>query len=167
MPAFALREKLKVSNIDPRKFIVYGDSETALSAIDTLRQSFTGEIVLVTCSPYGAFENTDVLRRKFHPLSQNETFFVEDDFLKRAQVIVKHGEIKHIDNDKGLLYLHGEERSIQYDKILLACGAYKRRLKKEYSNVYYLEDRQSHARVHNEILKAKQITIMGGTLEAY
>lgn len=54
-----------------------------------------------------------------------------------------------------------------FDKVLVAWGAQKKRLGKEYSNVYYLEDRHSHARAHNEILKAKTILVMGGTFEAY
>lgn len=33
--------------------------------------------------------------------------------------------------------------------------------------MFYLEDRHSHARCHNELLKAKQIVVMGGTFEAY
>jgi hypothetical protein len=33
--------------------------------------------------------------------------------------------------------------------------------------VYYLEDRFSHAKVHNEILKAKNIVVYGGTFQAY
>ena len=53
VPAFAIREKLKISGIDPRKFVVFGDSETALSAVDALRSNFTGEILLVTTSPFG------------------------------------------------------------------------------------------------------------------
>jgi thioredoxin reductase len=50
---------------------------------------------------------------------------------------------------------------------MIAWGSYKKRLNKEYSNVFYLEDRHSHARCHNELLKAKTIVIMGGTFEAY
>ncbi len=57
-----------------------GDTETALSAVDALRTSFTGEVLLVTTSPYGQFENLDVLRRKFSPLSKNEVYYVEDDY---------------------------------------------------------------------------------------
>jgi hypothetical protein len=30
---------------------------------------------------------------------------------------------------------------MEFDKLLIAWGAEKKRLKKEYSNVYYLEDR--------------------------
>lgn len=66
-----------------------------------------------------------------------------------------------------MVQLKGQNEQMQYDKILLAHGSYKKRLNAEFSNAFYLEDRQSHARVHNEILKAKQITIMGSTLEAY
>jgi len=53
VPAFAERKRLKKSRIDPRTFIVLGDTETALAAIDGLRTSFTGEIILITTSPFG------------------------------------------------------------------------------------------------------------------
>jgi thioredoxin reductase len=58
-------------------------------------------------------------------------------------------------------------QSIHFDKVLLAWGSHKRRLNNEFSNVFYLEDRHSHARCHNEILKAKTIVVMGGSFEAY
>ena len=45
--------------IDPRTIVILGDNETALAAIDALRTSFTGRIVVVPCSDYGAFENVD------------------------------------------------------------------------------------------------------------
>jgi hypothetical protein len=37
----------------------------------------------------------------------------------------------------------------------------------DYTNVHYLEDRFSHAKCHNELIKAKEIAIIGGTFEAY
>lgn len=33
--------------------------------------------------------------------------------------------------------------------------------------MHYIEDRYSHAKVHNELLKAKSVVIMGGTFEAF
>lgn len=69
--------------------------------------------------------------------------------------------------NKNELFVKGVKGGIKFDKILIAWGAYKARLQKEYSNVYYLEDRHSHARCHNELLKAKSIVVMGGTFEAY
>lgn len=50
---------------------------------------------------------------------------------------------------------------------MLAWGSEKARISKNYSNVFYLEDKQSHARIHNEVIKAKQIVIFGGTFDAY
>ena len=38
---------LSRSKVDPRKFVVVGDSEAALSAIDALRTTFTGDIILI------------------------------------------------------------------------------------------------------------------------
>jgi hypothetical protein len=46
-------------------YVVIGDSLTALSAVDALRTNFTGNIVLIPTSQFGAFENTDVMLRKF------------------------------------------------------------------------------------------------------
>jgi len=86
VPAFARKKFLKKANIDPRTFVILGDSETALSAIDALRSNFTGRIIVVPTSPYGSFENTDILFRKFSPIQKNESFLVEDDFLDRANV---------------------------------------------------------------------------------
>lgn len=54
-----------------------GDSETALSAIDALRTNFTGRIVVIPSSPYGSFENTDILNKKFSPINKNEVYMVE------------------------------------------------------------------------------------------
>lgn len=57
VPAFANKGFLKRELIDPRTFVILGDSETALSAIDALRTSFTGRIVVVPTSSFGQFEN--------------------------------------------------------------------------------------------------------------
>lgn len=51
--------------------------------------------------------------------------------------------------------------------MLIAWGSNKKRLAGEYSNCFYLDDRQAHAKCHNQILKAKTIVVMGSTFEAY
>ena len=167
VPAFAKKKFIKRQNIDPRTFVILGDSETALAAIDALRTGFTGRIVVVPSSPYGQFENTDILNRKFTPIQINEVFVVEEDYFDRANVDVIKGEIKTIDLNKNEIVVKGVKEQIRFDKVMIAWGSYKKRLGKEYSNVFYLEDRHSHARCHNEMLKAKNIVIMGGTFEAY
>lgn len=57
VPAFQKKKFIKKAEIDPRTFIILGDSETALSAIDALRTNFTGKIIVVPTSPFGSFEN--------------------------------------------------------------------------------------------------------------
>ena len=94
-------------------------------------------------------------------------FLVEEDYFDRANVDVIKGEIKKIDLGKNELIIKGLKDRIKFDKVMIAWGSYKKKLGKEYSNVLYLEDRHSHARCHNEMLKAKSIVIMGGTFEAY
>jgi hypothetical protein len=47
IPAFARKKMLKKQSIDPRVFVVVGDSEAALSALDALRSSFTGTIISI------------------------------------------------------------------------------------------------------------------------
>lgn len=77
--------------------MILGDTETALSAIDALRTNYTGRIVVVPSSPYGQFENLDVLNKKFSPLDKSEVFMVEENFLDLANVEVAKGEIQTID----------------------------------------------------------------------
>ena len=76
-------------------------------------------------------------------------------------------KVKNIDVDNKIINMVGNKERIEFDKLLLAFGANKNRLDKPYTNVYYLEDKQSHARIHNELLKANQIVVFGGTFEAY
>jgi hypothetical protein len=71
IPAFIQKKFLSRSKVDPRKFVIVGDSETATAAIDALRTTFTGEIICIPTSPYGSFENTDVLNRKFSQIKKN------------------------------------------------------------------------------------------------
>jgi len=89
------------------------------------------------------------------------------DFLDKANITVIKGDIKNIDKEKKLIRIKGLKQHIQFDKMLVAWGAYKKRLTKDYSNVFYLEDRYSHAKCHNEILKAKKIMVLGSTLDTY
>lgn len=53
VPAFAKKKFIKRTTIDPRTFVILGDSDTALAAIDCLRTNFTGKIIVVPSSPYG------------------------------------------------------------------------------------------------------------------
>ena len=167
VPAFQRKRFIKKSHLDPRVFVILGDTETALAAIDGLRTNFTGRIVVVPTSPYGQFENVDILNRKFTPLNKNEVYYAEEDYLDRANVDVIKGEIKGIDLKRNNVIIKNFGDPIHFDKLLVAWGSQKKRLNKEYTNVFYLEDRHAHARAHNEILKAKTIVVLGGTIEAY
>lgn len=78
--------------------------------------------------------------------------------MDRANVEVVKGEVRAIDFNKKHIKVNGQKKPIEFDKVMIAWGAYKQRLKSQnetqYSNVFYLEDRFSHAKCHNEILKA-------------
>ncbi len=80
------------------------------------------------------------MTRKFGPLSKTELYLQEDDFLDRANVVVIKQKIKWIDLEKKQITFAGNTQRIEFDKVLLSCGSTKQRLKKEYSNVYYMED---------------------------
>ena len=89
------------------------------------------------------------------------------DFLDKANIHVIKGEVQSIDKTKKEIRLKGTGNMIKFDKMLVAWGAYKKRLNKDYTNAHYLEDRFSHAKCHNEIIKADKILILGGTIDAY
>lgn len=60
----------------------------------------------------------------------------------------------------------GYRAPIFFDKILVAWGAEKVKLQQSYSNVHYIEDRFSHAKIHNQLIKSKQVVVLGNTIEA-
>lgn len=76
------------------------------------------------------------------------------------------GEVKMIDIENRKMAVAGLRKPLYFDKILVAWGADKNRLGKSYTNVHYIEDRFSHAKVHNSLLKAQKVVIMGNTLDA-
>lgn len=167
IPAFSKKKFLKRESIDPRTYIVLGDNETALATIDALRTNFTGRIIMMPQSGFGAFENTDVMKRDFSPLSKNQCYLVENDYLDRANIDIIKGGVKYIDVDNRKILVNGYRKPIPFDKIIVAWGADRNKLKQSYSNVHYIEDRFSHAKVHNDLLKAKDVLILGNTFEAF
>ena len=68
------------------------------------------------------------MKKKFTPLTKNETFLTDQDFLDRANVMVMKGQIKKIDKDKKQIYLKGVKDVIAFDKMLIAWGSHKKRL---------------------------------------
>jgi nitrite reductase/ring-hydroxylating ferredoxin subunit len=55
IPPFNQRKMVDYNQLDPRTFVIVGDSETALSAVIALRAGFAGKIVVIPTSPFGAF----------------------------------------------------------------------------------------------------------------
>ena len=47
------------------------------------------------------------------------------------------------------MVIAGMRKPIKFDKVLVAWGADREKLGDKYSNVYYIEDRFSHAKIHN------------------
>lgn len=141
--------------IDPRTVVVCGDNETALQAVESLRSTFTGRIILVPTSNYGAFENTDIMKRDLGPLTKNQCYLVENDFLDRANVDVIKGQIKVIDYVGKKVQIMGYKHPLFFDKLLVAWGSHRKMLNMSYSNVFYITDWYSHAKVHNNLLKAE------------
>lgn len=167
IPAFCKKKFLKRETIDPRTMIILGDNETALAAIDALRMIYTGRIILIPCSPYGQFENVEMMKSDLSPLSKNQCYFVENDYLDRANVDVLKGKIKVLDTVNRRIVLKGYRKPIEFDKVLIAWGSQKKRIQTNFSNVHYIEDRHSHARLHNELIKAKSVTILGNSTNAF
>ena len=50
IPAFSKKKFVKREPLDPRTYVILGDTETSLAVIDSLRTNFTGRIILVPCN---------------------------------------------------------------------------------------------------------------------
>lgn len=123
IPAFARRKFLQRETIDPRIYVVLGDNETALAAIDALRTSFTGRIIMVPCTTFGAFQNVGVMKRDLSPLTKNQAYLVEADWLDRANVDIMKGNVRFIDVKNRKMAITGYAKPIEFDRLLVAWGA--------------------------------------------
>ena len=121
---------------------------------------------MIPSSQYGSFENTEIMRRQMGPVAKNAAFMVEEDFLDRANVDIMKGKVIRIDVEAKEITLSGMKKPIKFDKAMIAWGAEKMKLNKAYSNVYYIEDRFSHAKIHNALLRSKKVVVMGNGLNA-
>jgi hypothetical protein len=128
IPAFAKKKFLKRETIDPRVFVILGDNETSLAAIDALRSCFTGRIIVIPTGKYGSFENTDIMRRQIGPLSKNQCFLVEDDYLDRANIDIIRGRVNEINIEDRTIKVKGMRKPIKFEKLLVAWGAEKEKL---------------------------------------
>lgn len=107
-----------------------------------------------------------MMKRELGPLAKGQSYLVETDYLDRANVDVITGQLKMIDVENRKMAITGYRDPISFDKVLVAWGAHRKKLNTSYNNVFYIEDRYSHAKVHNAVLKAKQVVVLGGTFEA-
>ena len=89
------------------------------------------------------------MRRQIGPLSKNQCFLVEEDYLDRANIDILRGSIKSINTEKREMVINGMRKPIKFDKMLVAWGAEREKLASTYGNVHYIEDRFSHAKIHN------------------
>lgn len=146
--------------------MVLGDDETALAVIDALRMCFTGRIVVIPARSYGQFENLDIMKRHLAPLTKNQCFLVEDDYLDRANIDIIKGDVRHLDIDNRQIIIKGQRKPIDFEKVIVAWGAEADKLQKSYSNVHYIEDRFTHAAIHNKLIAANKVVVLGNTFEA-
>ena len=57
------------------------------------------------------------------PLSKNQCFLVEEDYLDRANVDIIKGEVKNINLDKREITLKGQRKPLEFEKVIVAWGA--------------------------------------------
>ena len=87
--------------------------------------------------------------------------------MDRANIDIIRGQINGIDVEEKMMLVKGMRKPIRFDKLLVAYGAERDKLEKNYANVHYLEDRFSHAKMHNQLLKSNKIVVLGNTFEAF
>jgi NADH dehydrogenase FAD-containing subunit len=61
-------------------------------------------------------------------LEKNEVYMVEEDYFNRANVEVIAGDVKTIDLNTKKIIVRGIKNPIDFDKVLIAWGSFKKRL---------------------------------------
>lgn len=61
--------------------------------------------------------------------------------------------------------IQGLRKPLKFDKVLVTWGAQKMNLAQGGQNVICIDDKHSHARAHNALIKAKKVLVVGNTFE--
>ena len=81
---------------------------------------------MIPTGKYGSFENTDIMRRQIGPLSKNQCFLVEDDYLDRANIDIIRGRVNEINIEDRTIKVKGMRKPIKFEKLLVAWPTTKK-----------------------------------------
>jgi len=168
IPLYAKGSTADVSNeLDPRHFIIIGDTETAFSCVDTLTKIFSGKISIVSNQNENAFTDINKITKSFFPLKMKQSKFLNKDYLEFFKINLYDEKVVAIDNVKKLVHLSSGNK-LPFDKVLIAVGSSRKGVfQAKHKNTFQLNTIQDHARIHNAIIKpdVKSIALIGGSMK--
>ena len=163
IPLFAKAPYQEYSELDPRHFVLIGDTETTFGAIDTITKIFSGRISVISHQTGSDFVDFQKLSKSFFPIKAKHSRFLDNDFLKQHKIMHFNDSVKSIDAQKKIITLKSGQK-MPFDKVLIATGSERAKFQGDYKNIYYLNNIIDHAKIHNMIIKnsTNSIVIIGG-----
>lgn len=148
--------------INNQTVVIIGGGPAAATCADTLRQHFTGKIIMVckeSVLPYDRVKVSKALDFDVNKsLLRTQSYYDE----RRIQTLL-NTEATELDTSKNVVKLsNGEE--LMYDYIFLATGSKPRRPDVpgvELKNIFLMRDHMDAAQVHQQLSVDKHLVILG------
>ena len=167
LPLFSLHKDMDTLDLDPRHFVLIGDTETTVSALDSLKKVFSGKISLINHQTGLDFIDFNKLSKSFFPTKAKHSRWISNDYLEKNKIQLYNDKVVKIDAiDKVITLASGIK--MPFDKTLIAVGSEIENIFNRYSNSYSLNTVIDHANIHNNLIKKENnnIAVVGNNIRA-
>ena len=155
------------SMIDPRHFVIIGETETTAAALNVFKQVFPGKLTIIKNSEDVGYLDYNKLHNSLFSINKKYATFLDEDYYNARNIDVFEEKVNAINLEKKKIRL-SNGIIIPFDKVLIALGSERKKLGKYLSNCFVIDSIQSHAKVHNFLVNSdnSNLIVVGNSQKA-
>lgn len=167
VPLFSYHKNMKTLDLDPRHFVLIGDTETTVSAIDSLKKVFSGRITVVNHQTGLDFIDFNKLSKSFFPTKAKHSRWITNEDLDKYKIQIYNDKVTVINSLDKIITLKSGIK-MPFDKVLIAVGSEREDFLSRYSNCFSLNNVIDHANIHNHLVKKENnnFAVIGNNIRA-
>lgn len=141
-------------------FLVIGGGPSAATCVQTLREKFTGKIVMISKEPYLPYDRTKLESMLESPIEQIE--LRNQEFYDQHSIETwLNSEVQNLDTKSRHVTLDNGKR-LKYDKLYIASGANPRRIPGvDFKNVFTFRTFEDAQKIKASLSSKKKLVILG------
>jgi nitrite reductase/ring-hydroxylating ferredoxin subunit/thioredoxin reductase len=167
IPLFAFHKNMKTLDLDPRHFVLIGDTETTVAAVDSLKKVFSGRISIVNHQTGLDFIDFNKLSKSFFPTKAKHSRWISNQDFEKFKIQLYNDKVTKIDASDKIITLQSGIK-MPFDKVLIAVGSERENMLSRYANCFTLNNVIDHANIHNLLVRKEynNFAVIGNNLRA-